>query len=159
FDTDSQALIADVNNLKNEATQSRQQHRFGVAIKKFKQLEGSYPAGSTEAADAKAEYEKLEAEGKAAADALKARVDGAMKFRDVADLKAGVRESERLAQEYAEHDAGVTAAAQGKAAAEKLAEFALGVAERQAGPYLRKAEDFDARGKNTLAKAFYAEIV
>ena len=49
IDTDSTALNADIETLKQEASAAKQQNRLGVAISKYQQLEGFYPSGSPEA--------------------------------------------------------------------------------------------------------------
>jgi pSer/pThr/pTyr-binding forkhead associated (FHA) protein len=159
IDTDSNGLMSDIDKLKGEAVQAKAQRHFGVAISKLKQLGGYHPGGSAEAVAIETEWQQLETQGKDALEKLTKRVEGAAQFSDDSELRPALAEADALAKDYAENDVGKSAAALGEKVRDARAKIRLVVAERDAKPLLRKADDFMALKMPTLAKAFYGEIV
>jgi pSer/pThr/pTyr-binding forkhead associated (FHA) protein len=159
IDTDSDALIRDIDKLKDDAAQARAQRHFGAAISKLKQLGGYYPGGSKEALDVEQQWQKLEADGTESLGSLDKRVAGAVQFSDDAELRSAAAECDTLATDYDGHEIGKAAAKLAATAKDALQKIGRVAAERQAAPLLRKADDFAAMNMPTLARTYYAEIV
>jgi pSer/pThr/pTyr-binding forkhead associated (FHA) protein len=158
IDTDSEALIKDIDQLRSDATQARAQKKYGIAITKYRQLAGYYPPGK-DRQDAEDAANELDAQGRARLDALVKRAEGAKLFHDDVDLVAEAAEGDALAASFDSHEIGAKAA---EAATQCRAAYDAnlkGRLERAAAPLLRKAADFEKLKMDALAKAFYAEVV
>ncbi len=159
IDTDSQALIAEVDKLRSEAALAVSRRQFGLAVKKLRDLASLYATGNSEGAMVEEQAKKLEDEGRARLNQLEVRAKGAVEFKDGSDLDAVGRESETLATEYEGHEVGKRAKEIGAEADKAVAGLKLTADERAAAPLLRKADDFARMKMPLLAKAFYTEIV
>jgi hypothetical protein len=163
-DTDSAEITRGIDKLNDESSTAIQQRKFGTAIAKLNELSGFYPAGSKDAQDVEDKLKKYEGEGKARLETLDRRVDGAVKFRDAADLRGADKDAKQLADEYAGHPVGGDAAKTAAKCDEALKAIDLVIAERMAKPLERKADDFaahkvDGKPMTGLAAAIYDEIV
>jgi len=164
IDTDSDELIKGINNLNDDATAAMQQHRFGVAVTKLKELGNFYPGGSREAADVEEKLKKLDEEGETRRADLERRANGAVQFRDAVDLRYAQKESKKLSDEYAGNPLGAKAAEIAAKCEGALKAIDRDIASRMAKPLLRKAKDFlahkvDGKPMEELAGAFANEVV
>jgi pSer/pThr/pTyr-binding forkhead associated (FHA) protein len=164
IDTDTAALTADIDKLKDESSIAMQQKKYGAAISKLKELGGFHPAGSAEAAAVEETLKKLEEDGASRLATLANRVTGAVQFRDASDLRSSMKAAKQLAGEFEGHPVGAEAAALAKKCEDALTAIDLAIAERLARPLERKADDFmnlkvDGKPMATMAEAFYNEIV
>ncbi len=159
IDTDTGKIKERLQQVKGEADDDYRQKRHGKAIVLYGQLMSGVAEGHADYDLASKRIAQLEKNGKDALATLTALSADATRFNHDRELERTADQAEELATRYEGHSIGEGATALVAKIAGVRAERHTHIAEREAAPLLRRAQDFQNIGKKTLAAAFYRDVV